>query len=102
VQTMTASVPGQLTIDGSALFAPIDYTEFNYYLNNTQPVWSIIFTSGTNTFTFQMSKLAFVDGTIQNPNQYTEMAAKIEGVSNATDGSAPIKVILVNNKSTVY
>src|SRR5215831_1613803 len=60
-QDATGGNVGPLRVKGKITAASVDLTELNFYLNNTQPVASIAFTSGSNSLTFQMSKAAFVD-----------------------------------------
>jgi Phage tail tube protein len=105
-QDGTGGNVGPLRIKGTFTAASTDLTELNYYLNNTQPVASIVFTSGTNTLTFQMSKTAFVDPTeLDHGNPYARTTMNFDAVANSTDagtGNAPIKVILVNTRNTAY
>lgn len=105
-QAATGINVGPLTVDGKLDFTSTDLTELNYYLNNTQPVLSIVFTSGSNSLTLQMSKSAFVSPTkLDHGNPYARTTATIKGVANSTDagtGNAPIKAILVNTRSTAY
>ena len=102
-QSANASNVDQITVDGKLEFWSSDMTELNYWLNNTQPTTSLLFTSGTNTMTLQMTKTAFSDPTeLDTGTPYWRTQASFEAVANATDGSAPLKVILVNPRSTSY
>jgi len=105
-QDATAGNVGPLSVTGKMTFVPTDFTEMNYYLNNTQPVASIIFTSGTNTLTLQMSKVAFQDPTeLDHGSPYLKVVASFEAVANATDagtGNSPAKLTLVSGKAVAY
>lgn len=105
-QDMTAANIGPLDVTGKMTFAPVDTTEFAYYTANTQPSVSILFTSGTNTLTLQMTKCAFHDVTEVDPNStYFKVAASFRAVANSTDagtGNGPIKITLVNGKAVAY
>ena len=87
-------------------FVPTDFTEMNYYLTNAQPAASIVFTSGANTLTLQMTKVAFQDPTeLDHGSPYLKVVASFEAVANATDagtGNSPAKLILVNTKAVAY
>lgn len=106
----TQDVSGQnvdvLEVAGKLTFVPADYTEYNYYVNNTQPTVSIVFTSGTNTLTLQMSKVAFVAPTpLDSGSPYLKVPASFRAIANSTDagvGNAPLKVIAVNSRSAAY
>lgn len=107
VSDPTAAVSGQLEVEGTVTFAPDDYTEFTAFLTNTQPSFSTLFTSGTNTMTIQMSKLALVSPSVlDHGGPYTKFSTKFTAIDNATDagasGNAPLKIVLVNGKSVAY
>lgn len=105
-QSPTAAVADQLTVTGKMTFVPDDYTEYNYYMNNTQPAASIVFTNNFAQATFQMTKCAFMDPTVLNHSgNYTAIDTTFEAISNSTDagtGNAPLKAILGNTKATVF
>jgi|SRR5579859_510194 len=105
-QDMTDQMVDVLSVTGSLTFAPVDDTEKAYYTNNTQPNVSIVFTSGTNTLTLQMSKAAFAKGSdIDHGSKYAKFRTPFKAVANATDagtGNAPFKATLVNGKSAAY
>lgn len=105
-QSPTAAVPGRVSLTGKFTIVPDDYTEFNYYLNNTQPACVATLDNGLTRSTFQMSKTAFVDPvTLDHSSDYTSIAASYEAVSNSSDagtGNAPVKVTLLNQKGTSY
>ena len=86
------------TVALDAIFAPIDLTELNFFLNNSQPVFSALFTNtASHTLTLQMSKLAFANGTrVTQDKPYIRAAVKAKGIQNATD-TGPIKVIHLNS-----
>lgn len=105
-QDLTGINSGPLRVKGQIIAASTDLTELNFYLNNSQPVASILFTSGTNTLTFQMSKAAFVSPSeLDHGNPYARTILTFDGVANATDagtGNAPFKCVLVNGRNTAY
>jgi hypothetical protein len=105
-QSPTAAVSDQLVVDGSAIFVPDDYTEFNYYINNTQPPVSFTLDNGSTRTTVQTSKCAFLDPTeLDHSGNYTMLKAGFEDISNSTDagtGNAPVKVTVLNSRSTAY
>lgn len=105
-QDMNQRIIPELFVSGRYTFAAIDDTEKAYYTGNTQPASSIVFTSGTNTLTLQMTKTAFVKGgDIDRSSKYSRTVLPFKAIANATDagtGNAPIKVIAVNGKSTAY
>lgn len=101
-QDVTSQTVDVLDATGSMTFVPIDYTEYNYYKNNTQPAISVLFTSGTNTLTLQMSKAVIADAPIDSSTTQQRIAANFTALENATDGNGPIKVIAVNSRATAY
>lgn len=105
-QSPTAAVPGRVSLTGKFTIAPDDYTEFNYYLNNTQPTTVVTMDNGSNRCTIQMTKTGFVDPvTLDHSSDHTVISASYEAISNATDagtGNSPVKVVLLNQKSTSY
>jgi hypothetical protein len=105
-QSPTAAVPGRVSLTGKFTVVPDDYTEFNYYLNNTQPATVVTVDNGLNRASFQMSKTAFVDPvTLDHSSDHTVITATYEAVSNSTDagtGNAPTKVTLLSQRTTSY
>lgn len=105
-QNATGINVATLSVEGKMEFTSTDLTELNYYLNNTQPSLSILFASGTNSLTLQMTKAAFVTPTkIDHGSQYARTTATFKGVANSTDGgtgNAPFRAVLVNTRSTSY
>lgn len=105
-QSPTAAVPDQLVVDGTSIIVPDDYTEFNYYLNDTQPAVSYTIDNGSTRTTIQTSKLVFMTPTVlDHSGNYTMLKATHKAVANSTDagtGNAPIKVVALNSRSTVY
>lgn len=95
-----------LAVTGKLEFYSTDMTELNYWLNNTQPSVSIVFTSGANSLTLQMSKCAFDDPTeLDFGTPYARTQASFVAIANATDGgtgNAPIRGVLLNPRSTSY
>lgn len=105
-QDLTGQVVQDLEVDLKMTFVPIDYTEFNLFLNNTQGAFSLIFTSGAATLTFQMSKCAFEDPTVIDHGQaFARIMATGRAIVNSTDagtGNAPLKIIAVNAQSGAF
>lgn len=99
-------VSDPVEVSGTMTFDSSDYSELTEYLSNTQPAVSILFTSGTNTLTLQMSKCAFIDPTAldhSKPNLTT--TASFRAIANSTDagtGDGPIKITLVNGQTLAY
>lgn len=93
---------GTVEITGKFDFEVDDYTELNYYLNNTQPIVSVSFTSGTNVLTITMSKcdLEKIQG-LDRSQDVVRVSANVRGLYNTTDGG-PGAVTLVNTQSTAY
>ncbi len=105
-QSPTAAISDQLTVTGTFTVVPQDYTEFNYYINNTQPSISVLLDNGSNQTVFQMSKCAVLDPTtLSHSGNYTTLTGTFEAISNATDGlgsNAPIRVVARNLKTAAY
>jgi Phage tail tube protein len=105
-QSPTGAVAGRVSLTGKFTVVPDDYTEFNYYINNTQPVVLVVCDNGASRATFQMSKVAFIDPTtIDSSGDHQMLNASFEAISNSTDagtGNAPLKATLLNGKSTAY
>lgn len=105
-QSPSSAIGDQLTVTGSGTVVPDDYTEFNYYLNNTQPAIALTVDNGSTRSLFQMSKVGFIDPTsFDHSGNYTKLPFSFEAVSNSTDagtGNAPIKAVLMNGRSTAY
>jgi Phage tail tube protein len=96
----------QIDVSGTLEFYPTDMTEMNFYLNNTQPSASFLFTSGANTLTLQMSKTAWKSPTeLDAGTPYYRLRSSFTAVANATDagtGNSPLKAILVNPRAVTY
>ena len=105
-QDMNQRIIAELYASGRLTFAPSDDTEKAYYTGNTQPAVSLVWTSGTNTLTLQMTKCAFPKGSdFDRSNKYTRLILPFKGIANATDGgtgNGPVKIIGVNGKSTGF
>lgn len=99
-QQPTKANVGQMEVTGKLDFEIDDYTEYNYYLNNTQPTVVLTFTSGTNTLVFQMTKCDFekISG-LDRSQEMVRVSANIRALYNATD-AGPIKVTLTNSVAT--
>ena len=104
-QSPTAAVSDQLTVAGDFIVVPDDYTEFNYWVNNTQPAISVAVDNGATRSTFQQSKCAVETAVLEHSGNYTLLKGTFEAISNSTDagtGNAPMKATLLNLKSTAY
>ena len=104
-QSPTAAVPDQLTVEGSFSVVPDDYTEYNYYLNNTQPSILLALDNGATRTTLQMSKVGITEETLQHDKNYSMIAGNYEAIANSTDagtGNAPLKATLNNLKAVAY
>ncbi len=107
-QSATAAISSQLTLTGSVIVVPDDYTEFRYYVNNTQPSVLLTADTGSTRTVLQMSQTAFLKPAnfdhAPGPG-FTTYKANWEAVTNATDGvvgNAVCKWILWNGRSTAY
>lgn len=102
-QNPAAMFAGALTFDGSITFDVEGDTEYNYYVNNTQPVVLITLAQpgSSNTVAFQMSKCAFTTGAKTSGKDWLQVDAKVQGVYNATD-AGPGEIIVQNAQSTAY
>jgi hypothetical protein len=98
---------GPVTVDGSLLLVLESDAQLNYYLNNTQPVMAIDFTSGTGATAvqvkFNMTKCAFTVAKIERGKDYIELNVNYKAIANTTDagassGYSPLKVTLKNAK----
>ncbi|WP_407310516.1 phage tail tube protein [Desulfosporosinus sp. SB140] len=96
-QSPTKVNVGKLEVTGKLDFEIDDYTELQYYLNATQPIVVLTFTSGANILTIQMSKCDFekIAG-IDRSQEMARVSASIRGIYNTTD-AGPIKISLVNS-----
>ncbi len=100
-QAPTAINVAGIEITGVVDVEPNDETEFLYMLNNTQPVASLNFTSGTNQLTIQTSTMAFTKGPIDRAGDYVKLPLTFEAIYNATDAGTA-KYIVINPRSTGY
>ena len=104
-QSPTAAVSDQLTVTGKFICVPDDYTEYNYYLANTQPSVSVVLDNNATRTTLQMSKVAITGAPLAHAGNYTLLNGTFEAIANATDagtGNAPLKAILQNLKAVAY
>jgi hypothetical protein len=99
-------VSDQLILTGKRTLVPDDYTEFNYYVNNTQPAVSCLVNNGSTRTSIQRSKTAFINPVVlDHKGNYTMLDANFEGICNATDspaGNAVLKAVLWTSRSTAY
>lgn len=100
---------GPLTVEGSLLLVLESDAQLNYYLNNTQPVLDIDFTSGAGAslveVKFHMTKCAFTVARVERGKDYVELNVNYRAQANTTDvgatgGYSPIKVTLQNAKAS--
>jgi hypothetical protein len=99
---LTAGNVGPVEMTGKLAFAVNDSTELNYYLNNTQPILSTVFTSGSNSLTIVMSKCAFIKASvIDSGSPYIKVTSPIRAIRNSTDSGCG-KITLLNPKNTAY
>lgn len=100
---------GPVTVDGSLMLVLESDAQLNYYLNNTQPVMSIDFTSGAGAslvqVKFNMTKCAFTVAKIERGKDYIELNVNYKALANTTDvgassGYSPVKVTLQNAKAS--
>jgi hypothetical protein len=104
-QSPTAAVSDQLTITGKFICVPDDYTEFNYWVANTQPAASILLDNNSTVTTFTMSKVAIETAVLAHGGNYTLLNGTFEAIANSTDagtGNAPLKALLRNAKAVAY
>lgn len=105
-QDMNQRVIAEMYASGRHTFAPQSDTEKAFYTGNTQPATSIVFTSGANTLTIQLTKTAYGKGSdIDRSQKYSRVILPYKGIANATDGSTgngPCKIIAVNTKAVAY
>lgn len=100
-QDPSAANSAQLTCTGKVTFAPQDDTEYLLYATTGQAAFpfSLVFTSGANTLTIQMTKCQFETPTVfDRGTPYIKVMSNYRGVDNATDGGA-CKITLVGGKS---
>jgi hypothetical protein len=104
-QSPTSAIPDQLTVDGSFSVVPDDYTEYVYFLNNTQPAVVLAMDNGSTRTTIQMSKVGITEETLQHDKNYSMIAGTFEAIANSTDagtGNAPLKATLFNSRAAAY
>jgi tail tube protein len=104
-QSPTAAVSDQLSVTGKFIVVPDDYTEYNYYLNNTQPPVSILLDNNATTTMFQLSKVGITAAPLAHGGNYTMLNGSFEAIANATDagtGNSPLKAVLRNTKAVAY
>lgn len=94
---------GPLKVDWKATFDVEDDTEWNYFVNNTQPSFSAKLTQpgSSNAITFQMSKCAFTKAPKTSSKDWIQVDAAGSALYNTTD-QGPIAIIVQNTQSTAY
>lgn len=104
-QSPTAAVSDQLGVTGKFIAVPDDYTEYNYFLNNTQPAVSILLDNNATLTTLQMTKVGITAAPLAHGGNYTLLNGTYEAISNSTDagtGNSPLKAVLRNSKAVAY
>lgn len=96
-QDLTTVSGNRIQVTGTLIFAPADNTEIDYYRVNTQPSVVLLLTNTlSHTLTLQMTKCAFLNGTIvDQTGPFVRVSAKYRGIRNATD-AGPTTAILLN------
>jgi len=91
-QQPTKANVGQMEVTGKLEFVIDDYTEYNYYLQATQPTVLLTFTSVTNILTFQITKCDFekVAG-LDRSQDMVRVSASIRGLYNTTDAGPKMR-----------
>jgi len=94
---------GPLKVSWKATFDIEDDTEWNYFINNTQPAFVATLTqpTTTNTVKFQMSKCAFTKAQKVSSKDWIQVDASGSGLWNATD-AGPILIAVGNAQSAAY
>lgn len=103
-QQPSAGNSGALDLTGTLIWAPQDNTEYALYDSGSQAAFplSIVWTSGTNVLTLQMTTINFKKGTvIDSGSEYIKISAPFIAQDNSTDGGA-CKVTLVNSIANTY
>lgn len=102
-QPNLASV-GPLEVTGKIDYAVADNTELNYYLQNTQPQATFLFTgaSTVNTMKLHFQTLAFETPTVTDRSKdYLVVTSTFRGIYNSTD-AGPLKITLTNSRTASY
>ncbi len=100
-QDPSAANVGQLEVTGKMTYAPTDDTEELLYVTAQQAAFplSIVYTSGANTLTLQMTKINFEKTTaFDRGTPYVKLMSSFRAIHNSTD-TGPIKVTLAGGKS---
>jgi len=103
-QQPSAGNSGQLDVTGKLIWAPTDGTEWNLYNTGTQSGFplKLIWTSGTNILTLQMTSTNFEKGSVlDRGSEYVKFNSSFIAEDNATDGGA-CKIVLVNSLARTY
>lgn len=103
--------PGPMQVEGTFTLATEDLSDFDLYLADTQQPFSIVFTSGINIITFQMTLVTFAASPIGFARDGVSVndTLSYRAIHNTTDGptsgptyalGGPAKVTLVNSTAT--
>lgn len=100
-QDLTTVSGNRIRVTGSAIWAPSDNTEIDYYRNGTVVPISLLFTNTlSHTFTWQTTAARLLNGTfVDQSGPYVRINAKWRGIYNATD-AGPAKAVLLNAVNT--
>ena len=101
---------GRVRVVATAIFAITDETEFLYYVNNTQPVFSLLLTqSASVALTIQMTKSAFTKGTVlERGKEFLIVSSAVKAIANTADistggsSSGSLLFLLKNANSAAY
>ena len=103
-QQPSAGNSGALDVTGTLIWAPTDNTEYALYQSGSQAAFplSLVWTSGTNVMTLQMTTINFKKGTvIDGGSEFQKISSPFIASDNTTDGGA-CKVTLVNSIANTY
>jgi hypothetical protein len=103
LQSPNASIAGLLTVEGKIVFAIYDDTERNFFRTGQQVPISLVFNSGADQCTFQMSKVALMPPTAVDTGTapYAMLSANFTAINNTTD-AGPLKYIERNSRSNSF
>jgi hypothetical protein len=96
-QDLTTVSGNRIRVTGSAIWAPQDNTEIDYYRAGTVVPISLLFTNTAgHTFTWQQTATRLINGTfVDQSGPYARVNAKYRAIRNATD-AGPATAILLN------
>jgi hypothetical protein len=96
-QDLTTVSGGRIQCTGSAIWAPSDNTEADYYRLGTVVTFSGLMTNtASHTLLLQMSSMRLVNGTfVDQSGPFVRVNAKYRAIRNATD-AGPAQIVLAN------